>query len=169
MPDTFYKIASVTVGSGGAATIDFTSIPATYTDLCVKLSVRNNRATVGASMLMKINTSSADFTTRVLYGSGSSRASTSSSTGFVAYVDGGNETASTFSNTEIYLPNYAGSSNKSYSVDSVEENNATEAYAMFTAGLWSQTTAINGLSFYDASAGTISQYSTAVLYGIKNS
>ena len=40
MATTFTKIASVTVGSGGASSIDFTSIPSTYTDLCVKLSTR---------------------------------------------------------------------------------------------------------------------------------
>jgi hypothetical protein len=33
MATTYEIIASVTVGSGGAANIEFTSIPATYTDL----------------------------------------------------------------------------------------------------------------------------------------
>ena len=37
MANTYVAIATVTVGSGGAASIDFTSIPATYTDLVVKL------------------------------------------------------------------------------------------------------------------------------------
>jgi len=38
-------IQTVTVGSGGAANIEFTSIPQTYTDLVVVLSLRNNRST----------------------------------------------------------------------------------------------------------------------------
>jgi hypothetical protein len=36
MATTYEIIASVTVGSGGAANIEFTSIPATYTDLVLK-------------------------------------------------------------------------------------------------------------------------------------
>ena len=40
MAVTFTQIASVTVGSGGAASIDFTSIPSTYTDLCIKTSIK---------------------------------------------------------------------------------------------------------------------------------
>ena len=38
---TFTKIASATVGSGGASSIEFTSIPSTYTDLVIKLSMRS--------------------------------------------------------------------------------------------------------------------------------
>ena len=44
MANTFKKIQTVTVGSGGAASIDFTSIPQTYTDLKIVLSARTNRA-----------------------------------------------------------------------------------------------------------------------------
>jgi hypothetical protein len=41
---TYTAIKTVTVGSGGAANIDFTSIPQTYTDLVLKVSARMNRA-----------------------------------------------------------------------------------------------------------------------------
>jgi hypothetical protein len=46
MANTFTLIASSTVGSGGAASIDFTSISSTYTDLVVKLSLRNTEDTI---------------------------------------------------------------------------------------------------------------------------
>jgi hypothetical protein len=46
MANTYEAIATVEVGSGGAATIEFTSIPATYTDLVVKVSARNARVDV---------------------------------------------------------------------------------------------------------------------------
>jgi hypothetical protein len=39
MATTYEIIASVTVGSGGAADIEFTSIPATYTDLVVNYAL----------------------------------------------------------------------------------------------------------------------------------
>jgi len=40
MANTYTLIASSTVGSGGAATVSFSSITATYTDLCLLASVR---------------------------------------------------------------------------------------------------------------------------------
>ena len=40
MATTYTLISSVTVGSGGAANIEFTSIPSTYTDLLLKYYLR---------------------------------------------------------------------------------------------------------------------------------
>lgn len=40
MMATYIKIGSVEVGAGGASSIDFSSIPATYTDLVLKMSAR---------------------------------------------------------------------------------------------------------------------------------
>jgi hypothetical protein len=44
MANTYEAIATVEVGSGGAANIEFTSIPATYTDLKVVCSLRGTYA-----------------------------------------------------------------------------------------------------------------------------
>jgi hypothetical protein len=162
MPTTFTKIASVTVGSGGAATIDFTSIPSTYTDLVVKLSVS---AASSNGFLMSINGSTANLSYKLLEGDGATAASYTGSSGRIAYAF---SSATIFSNIEVYLPNYAGSTNKSFSTDAVSEQNATTAYADLTASLWSQTAAINALGFY-FSAGNIREYSTATLYGINKS
>jgi len=164
MANTYTLIASSTVGSGGAANIEFTSIPGTYTDLCLKMSIRTDKATLGDVWLLKLNTSSADFTARWIEGNGAS-ASSGSSVLYGALV-GSSATASTFNNTEIYFPNYAGSTNKSFSVDSVTENNATTAYADLAAGLWSQTAAITGINI-SITSNNLVQYSTAYLYGIK--
>ena len=41
---SFESIASVTVGSGGSATVSFTSIPATYTHLQVRVLARGGRS-----------------------------------------------------------------------------------------------------------------------------
>ena len=167
MANTFVKIASVTVGSGGASSIDFTSIPSTYTDLCVKMSLRGTDTS--GDLGIKLNTSSSSFSRRVLRGNGSAASSTSGSDNYIGALEQSGYTADTFANGEIYIPNYAGSNYKSLSVDSVTENNATESFAFLTASLWSNTAAITGLSLYAFSSGNIAQYSTAVLYGIKNS
>jgi hypothetical protein len=170
MATTFTKIAAVTVGAGGAASIDFTSIPSTYTDLCIKLSARNvtNTETTGA-IYFNSDTTNANYSARRLLGDGSSASSASTTNPYFFYIDTTAETASTFSNCEIYIPNYAGSNQKSLSADSVTENNATAALAVLVAGLWSNTAAINAIQLkpYTAGGGNFAQYSTATLYGIK--
>jgi len=73
-------------------------------------------------------------------------------------------TANTFASAEIYIPNYTSSNYKSLSVDFVGENNATTSYQYFTAGLFSNTSAITSLVI-DGTDNFV-QYSTATLYGI---
>ena len=167
MPDTFVKIASVTVGSGGASSIDFTSIPSTYTDLCLKISTRQNNINVAYASL-RFNGSTSSYTYRSLEGSGSAAASYNGTSGAYGITNNSSLTANTFNSIDLYIPNYAGSNNKSWSSDSVTETNATTAYADLIAGLWSNTAAINQVTLYPSS-GDFVQYSTATLYGIKNS
>lgn len=159
------KIATVTVGAGGAASIDFTSISGSFTDLLLDFSIRSTQASVVAYAHLTLNGSSSNFSGRGLYGTGAAVGSFSSTPQWFGEVVGANATANTFSNTSIYFPNYSGATNKSYSIDSVGENNATLANQVIYAGLWSQTTAITSLSIVSTS-GTFVQYSTATLYGI---
>jgi hypothetical protein len=167
MANTYTLIASTSLSSA-QANIDFSSIPATYTDLLLKACVRGSDASV-QNFVIKFNNSTTNHTLRYLEGNGAS-ASSGTSPGtfsFIGAVPGTGVTASTFNNVEVYIPNYAGSNNKSFSVDAVEENNATTAYADLVAGLWSNTAAINQITIY-AAAGNLAQYSTAYLYGVNN-
>ena len=169
MANTYTLIASSTVGAGGASSIDFTSIPSTYTDLLLKVSSRSSDASVVAGITVQFNsdTTSGNYTWKRLYGDGSSAPGSDSNFNFVL-ISAANNTANTFGNGEIYISNYAGSSAKSISADSVSENNATNAYAILGAGKWSGTSAITSIKLV-ISAGNFVQYSTAYLYGIKNS
>lgn len=164
MADTYTLISSVTVGAGGAASIDFTSIPATYTDLILRISARTTNAAFYDSMDITFNNTSSGFSFRRLQGNGQV---TSSGTTMGNALVGDTATTSTFGNQDIYITNYAGSNYKSFSMDSVGENNATGAIAILDAGLWSDTTAINRITL--TCGGSFKQYSTAYLYGIKNS
>ena len=76
-------------------------------------------------------------------------------------------TANTFGNGDIYITNYASSNTKTVSIDGVTENNATGSFAILSTGSWT-TTAITSIKL-ESDGGTIAQYSTAYLYGIKNS
>jgi hypothetical protein len=168
MANTFTLIASSTVGAGGTASFDFTSIPATYTDLVIKISARGTNASLYSSVKVEFNGSSSNLSCKQIFGDGASAASSLSATQILFDSDGGNSTSNVFGSHEIYIPNYLGSSNKSVSIDSVSEQNGTTAYAEFVAGLWANTSAINRVTLTTIS-GNLAQYSTAYLYGIKNS
>jgi len=172
MAVTYKQIASVTVGSGGAADIEFTSIPGTYTDLVLFFSTRTTRSAVQDAIFLRFNNDTAsNYSYRFLRGGGGSADSGSASTTFI-YINqtsADTATASTFGNGFIYIPNYTASTNKSLSIDSVGENNAAEAYATLIAGLWSNSAAITSIKIYPETGPNFSQHSTATLYGIRKS
>ena len=168
MANTFELIASYTVGSGGTASIDFTSIPSTYTDLVLKVSLRGQYADNWMDCYLRFNGSSSSYSDRVLYGTGSSAASLSeSASGINLRVEGSTPTANTFASIDAYIPNYLSSNYKSVSADVVTENNGTTAIAQLIAGLWSNTAAINQITLVPYSGNWV-QYSTAYLYGVSN-
>ena len=159
-------IETVTVGATSVPNITFSNIPQTYTDLVIYFSLRNVNASV--SCFISFNGNSANFTLRELVGSGSIVFSQSSSTNSFQPLatDGTNWTANTFGNGYIYIPNYTSNTNKSFSIDSVTENNSTTAYAGIIAGLWSNTSAITSITITAALSGNFAQHTTATLYGI---
>ena len=169
MATTYEAIATVEVGSGGASTIDFTSIPSTYTDLVLLSSVRTSRAAYHESLRLSFNGATTNRTNRRIYGNGSIAASDTDTIMYGGQASGATATSSTFGNAITYIPNYASSNNKSSSNDGVSENNATNAIAMLNANLWSSTDAINQITLTPENGGTIQEHSTATLYGIKNS
>ena len=167
--NTLVKIQTVTVGSGGASSIDFTSIPQTYTDLCVVLSARGTNAGTGANDgHLTFNSSSTGYSSRLLYGTGGATGSASNSGSYMYWVGGavsGGLTANTFGNSSIYIPNYTSSNYKSVSFDGVNENNGSYGTQLMTAGLWSSTSAITSISL-SLDYNNFAQYSTATLYGV---
>jgi hypothetical protein len=172
MANTFQLISSNTVGSGGVASITFSSIPATFTDLCLKISSRTNRANAVDSLGFYFNGDAtvARYTSKVLFGDGSSVGSNSPSTvnDEVMFTSGNSATASTFGSSELYIPNYAGSAQKSGSVDSVGENNATSARMNIAAILYNQPTPISSITIVPITGTLLQQFTTAYLYGVKN-
>ena len=169
MATTYEAIATVTVTGATAASMDFTSIPQTYTDLLIKYSGRVNAA-VDPTLKIIFNSNTSNYSSKVLYGDGTTPGSFNGSTAYTygGYVCNSNHTANTFSNGEIYIPNYTSSNNKSVSVDDVIETNATESYLFLAASLWSDSAAITSISLDPVNADLV-QYSSATLYGIKNS
>ena len=166
MAVTHSLISTVTVGAGGAANIEFTSIPATYTDLLIRISARSTAAVTLLGCDISLNSSTSNFVSRLVTADGSTMDSYSNQARRIAVIPGANATASTFSNDEIYIPNYAGSKHKQYGGISVVVNLGTTFAHTYMAGRWADTSAITSITLTPGS-GNFAQYSTAYLYGIK--
>lgn len=172
MADTYTLIEKITVGAAGASSVTFTSIPQTYTDLKIVMSVRTNLGSGNIYDIMNVavNGGSTKIAYTSVYGNGSTTSSekytTASNINWSGYPQANGGTASVFSNVEYYFPNYTGSNKKSFSWDNVVENNATSVITALGASLWDGTSAITSIEFSSANAANFLQYSTFYLYGI---
>lgn len=161
-------IETITVGAGGVAAIEFTSIPQTGTDLLLVLSARADSATNATSALVRFNSDTgSNYTFLRLTGDGSSVTS-STVTGNAAYhmfsVTGSTATSNTFGNSALRIANYTSSSAKSISQDGVTENNNTASRQTITAQTWTGTSPISTITL--TTFNNFVQYSTASLYKI---
>jgi hypothetical protein len=174
MPATYTLIASNTLSSA-AASVTFSAIPGTYTDLVLRYSTRVDRAIAGGhNCLLTFNAStSSDYSQTNLAEFGVTINSTraSAATSVTTLSTGASNTSNTFSSNEIYIPNYAGSTNKPFSLQDVVENNSTadfESAIAARAALRSNTAAITSIKI-DTNGYNFVSGSSFFLYGIKNS
>lgn len=176
---TTYTLISSNVLSSSAASVTFSSIPATYTDLVLRASVRTNNASTGDYFIPTINGStSAIYSNTVLYydnGGNPSSANEANvdptTANYNVNVDAANNTANTFASLEFYFPSYTASQNRPYSQFGVKENNTgigTEAKIYAVASLFRSTTVISSLSFAPLPSKSFVSGSSFYLYGISN-
>ena len=162
-----------------ASSVTFDNLPSSgYTDLKIVLSVRSTNSSANWDpVLYRFNASTSGYSTKEVYGTGSSTGSASSTT-ITSTAAGGtwgriqdygittaNQTTSTFSNAEFHIHNYLSGNVKSGSFDSVYETNATAAYTELIATLWNDTPAITNISFA-LKDGSYAAGSTFSLYGV---
>jgi hypothetical protein len=174
MANTYTLIEGKTLTTT-AASVTFTSIPQTYTDLLIKFSARSTStagADIYANLRVQFNSDTGNNYNGILLfanlGNPGSGSYTSQSGNLFSYANGNVTTASTFSNMEIYIPNYTGSNKKTSSVDGVVENNASNGFVEMAAEIWTGTSAITTIDLVSI-YGSHTANSTFYLYGIKNS
>ena len=173
MPANYVLLERVEVGEAGASSITFNSIPQTgYTDLKIVVSARSNISAYRSTLVAQFNgDTGSTYSYRRLYATGSTAGSdaTDPTTYIVCgEVVGASSTASTFTNTEVYIPNYLSSNQKSVSTDAaLETNDATNNRVSLTAAKWTGTAAISSIKMFDSStSNSFVQYSTFSLYGL---
>jgi hypothetical protein len=171
----FESIATVTVGSGGASSIELTSIPSTYQHLQIRYVARSDRAGAASDNLkIQIN----DDTNVNLYvryhrlsGTGSGVSASNQLSGISASIELPQITADTavanaFGVAVVDILDYASTSKFKVlrSFGGNDRNGGGSADLM--SGLWMQTSAVSKLVI-NAAANTILQHSVFALYGVK--
>jgi hypothetical protein len=172
MPANYVLLAKNVVGSAGAASVTFSSIPQTgYTDLQILLSPHTDRASyANADLALQFNGSSVS-NGKSIY---SANTNTVISGSLIALVQGGNNSLTgdqnlVFGPTSLYIPNYTGSTNKSVSIEFTAEGNSTDIEQTrngMSALLWGNTAAITSITLSPNSGTIWTQNSTFYLYGI---
>lgn len=171
MPKQHECIAEVVVGAGGSATITFSSIPSTYTDLRLLISARTSRASDGDYIYFSLNGSQAD-SGKYMKAYGTTKDSGTVSDNYLS-IPSTNNTANTFSVYEIYIPNYTNTTTKSIgSIGATDNMNVGSNALSFGAYIWSSTSAstsaVSSITLTGRFANFV-QYSRASLYGITKS
>jgi len=162
-----FKIETIEITSP-TSSITFSSIPQGYTDIKLVVSVRSGVVNPYDFIYFYLNTpGTGAYTQRLIRSDGSTVISQLNNISFypLQMINGSGSTVNTFASGEIYIPNYRSSNQKLFSVDLVQENNGTDAYADIQAGLWNQTAAITAMTLASGS-GLYLAKSTFTLYGV---
>lgn len=168
----FESIATVTVGSGGASSIDFTSIPGTYQHLQIRLMSRANFSFAGGlQVIIRFNSDTGNnYRWHRLHGDGASvvAAANASAGGFIGMQKSIADTttgSSVFSGQIVDILDYASSSKTT----TVRAFNGYDANGIGTvsiqSGLWTSTNSVTSIAL--TSDGNWIQHTTAALYGVK--
>jgi len=152
-----------------ASNITFDNIPQFYSDLVILTSVRGDNANA-QGLRIYFNGLTSNLSSIFLFGDGSGVSQGTGTDGFAGSLFGTGATANTFGNGMIYIPNYAGSTNKSFTSDNVTENNATTSFQSIGVGRWASTAPITSFTVFGRTDGggtnNLIAGSSISLYGI---
>jgi hypothetical protein len=170
---TFEFITSTTL-STTAASVTFSSLPATYDDLVLLFSARGSGVAATSSVGVRFNDSLTTYGyTRLLTGSATNNGSTRVSSGNVAassILTSGGSTSDVFSNGEIYIPNYNDVAYKIASTSMQAENISNDGFPLVAAISKSTSAALTSLIVLETgSSSDFASGSSFYLYGVRNS
>jgi hypothetical protein len=165
------SLATVTVPSGGAASVEFAGIPSTYKHLQLRVLSRGTNASTYVETSMRFNgdTGSNYYANHQLLGNGSAASAAADATAtFVSahYSVADSNTASVYTGAVIDLLDYS-NTNKFKTVRNLGGTDTNGAgFLVYRSGLWRSTLAISSISI-TPSAGNWKQHSSFALYGVK--
>jgi hypothetical protein len=164
--NSYFSIATTTVGSGGASSVTFSSIPSTYTHLQLRGRCSNAYGSGNSNVSVYANsdTTTTNYYSHYLYGNGSSAGASSSANSLQTFQASGSSTYPSvfvldlldYTNTNKY---------KTFRTLSGYDANGSGLMAL-TSALWKNTAAVSSLQFV-AEDGNWNAGTTFALYGIK--
>jgi hypothetical protein len=162
-PTDYESIQTITVGSGGQASVTFSSIPSTYTHLQIRAIARTSSA--GYGRLRFNGDTGSNYNRHAVYGTGSAAASTAASD--AGYWGDIPNTASMFQGTVIDILDYT-NTNKNTTVRCLTgyDTNGAGVIQLWSS-LWRNTAAVTSVTLDDFFASNLQEYSSFALYGIK--
>jgi hypothetical protein len=167
---SYDSIASTVVGAGGASDVTFSSIPAGYTHLQIRYSVRSAYAAGSDIVLIRVNGDSGNnYAAHRLYTTGSAIGSQGFSP--QSYLVGpdcpaATATASFFGAGIWDILDYKNTNKNKVSRTYGGRNENGTGYVWLNSAVWLNTTAITSLSVFCGN-GNMVQNSIISLYGIK--
>jgi len=167
----YESIATVSVGAGGTASIDFTGISSAYNHLQIRFLCRGTDVSADRALYMRINSDSGtNYSWHRLRADGATVAGGAGTTQDYIYcgalVDGGTS-GSIFAGGVIDILDYANTSKyKTSRILSGFDKNGATGYINFNSGLWMNTAAITSISLYYQGSVNTAQYSSFALYGV---
>jgi len=162
----FTSLQTVTVGSGGASAINFSSIPSTYTHLQIRAFATISGQRFGVNFN---GDNGSTYTNHFIYGGGSGAVAGASVSTVGANTIGFTSTGTYYNATICDILDYS-NPNKYKTWKSLNGYDANgSGYIFMHSGLWSNTSAITSISLQasEGTSGSFSQYSTFALYGVK--
>lgn len=160
--NTYEAIATQTLGSA-AASVTFSSIPSTYTDLRLVVAATSSSGSNIDAYVRFNSDSGTNYSATYLYGNGTSAGSGRTSNATLIYLTQATAISSTQTNRLVDVMNYSNAT--TYKTMLMRENDTANATGTLV-GLWRSTSAINQIVITgSANFATGSVFS---LYGIKN-
>jgi hypothetical protein len=169
-PNSYESIATTTVGSGGVASVTFSSIPSTYTHLQVRGILRSTRALSQAGVLFRLNSDTgSNYSFHGLVGNGSSASAYGQAN--QTYINmgelpAGSASSGIFGAFVVDILDYK-DTNKYKTVRLLtgqDRNGAGEI--SFLSGNWRNTNAVTSITILE-SISNMAEFSSFALYGIK--
>jgi hypothetical protein len=173
MANTYQLISSQVLGSN-TANVTFSSIPSTFSDLVIQMSMRGDLTNLATAI--RYNSTASAYSIIDLFGQATT------GTGADGYFTNSemdttrtnqansNFTSNYFTFIEFYIPYYASSLRKAAQSTSVADNASTSvANVEAVSTLWNNTTAISSILIFPRNSSNFITGSSFYLYGIKNS
>jgi hypothetical protein len=167
---SFESIATYTVGGTAQDSIEFTSIPATFTHLQLRYIARTDRPSEpddGFSIQFNGDTTAANYKNHYLAGSGTLTYGGNDPEINVPYVGATNSAASIFGIGICDILDYRNTNrNTTVRILGGHDRNGG-GWVALNSGLWINTAAVTSLKIQTNALGNFIQHSSFALYGIK--